>query len=90
MVASYMEEVLTKSSHQFCLQEELGFALGFVVFLNTSFNLVVMMRSSEEVALRIAKRGQADCRTLRLLAQNGTAQHPLSVCFRIPQPQTGV
>lgn len=92
MVAFYMQEVHTKCFHQFCLQEGLVFVLGFVGFLNISFNLEVMMREKFRGggSVRIAKRSQADHGTLRLQGQNGTAQHPQSVYFQTSWPQTGI
>lgn len=81
-----MQEVRTKCFHQFCLQEGFVFVLGFVGFLNISFNLEVMMREKFRSggSVMISKRGQADCRTLRLRGQNGTAQDPQCVCFQTP------
>lgn len=61
-------------------------------FLNTGFNLEVLMREKFRGGgfVRIAKRAQADYRTLRLWGQNGTAKHPLSVCFQTSEPQMNI
>lgn len=60
-------------------------------FLNTGFNLEVLMREKLRGGfVRMAKRAQADYRTLRQWGQNGTAQHPLSVCFQTSEPQMNI